>query len=357
MSARSITKRRLLVVAGLVVIAASSLRMFLSQVVVEASSTLRLEPSTRLYCRNWLPADGCMWEIGGNGKQVRALPPGVSGEPSRQLHSGHRWFAHVRPSGGRGDAESAISHGLCVMRDDGLTVALPLPVGVEPLAGSVRWPAHAEDRALAWIGRRRDASGDTVEGGIYMTRLEYDKEDGIVGGKQHKDSPLVSLPLVTNADSDQWGNSSVPDAESHDWSPDGKSVVLVSMRGELSVVEVDAGAITHLSAPRASGAAWSPDGSLIAFKIREPLGGIAVVGAKGGTAEVVFGPEQGIPFAVTQPQWLPAGCSMIVGYLSPEHVPPGQPAKPALVVLDLVKGRYETIAAEVTGSVIPVASR
>jgi hypothetical protein len=72
---------------------------------------------------------------------------------------------------------------------------------------------------------------------------------------------------------------------------------------------------------------------------------------------VVFGPEQGIPFAVTQPQWLPAGCSMIVGYLSPEHVPPGQPAKPALVVLDLVKGRYETIAAEVTGSVIPVASR
>jgi len=285
------------------------------------------------------------------------LPEGVSGEPSRRLHAGHRWFADTHRSSGEPGVGQTTPRGLRVKRDNGLTIELPLPPGVEPLADSVRWPLHTADRALAWVGRRCDSSGAVLEGGIYMTQLEYDREGRIVGGKARTDSPLVSLPLVTGADSDQWGHSLVPDVESQDWSPDGSSVVLVSRKGELSVVEVDSGTVVQLTDHRASGAVWSPDGDLIAFKIRRPLGGIAIVPAKGGVVEVVFGPEQGMPFAVTSPYWLPSGSCMVVGYVSSEWIAPEQPVKPALILLDLINGRYRSLTTKVAGSVLPVAWR
>lgn len=357
MYTRSLMNRTVLVVSAFALIAVSSLLTFLSRADVKGMASLSLEAPARIYCRSYLPADGCMCEIGGNGKQVRALPPGVSGEPSRQLHSSRRWFACVRASGGRAGAESATSYGLCVVRDDGLTIALPLPAGVEPLTGSVRWPLDTGDRTLTWIGRRRDASGAIVEGGIYTTQLEYDAQDCIVAAKQQNNFPVVPLPLVPYTDVDQWPDSPLPDAESQDWSPDGSSVVIVSLKGALSIVKVGTGETMRLSVPPASGAVWSPDGSLIAFKVREPLGGIAVVEANGEAAEVVFGPEQGIPFAVTEPHWLPSDSRLVIGYVTAEYVAPEQPVKLALIVLDLVKGRYETVAAEVAGSVIPVACR
>lgn len=353
----SIPKGRLLVVAVCGACAASSLRTFLSQAEVEEVPISRPYASTTMYCRNWLPGDGRVWEVIGGSGETRMLPEGVSGEPSRRLHAGHRWFADIHRSGGEPGVGPATPRDLYVTRDDGFTIKLPLPPGVEPLADSVQWPLHTEDHTLAWVGRRCDRSGAVLEGGIYTTQLEYDPEGRIVGGKAPTESPLLSLPLVAGADSDQWGHSLVPDVESQDWSPDGSSVVLVSRKGELSVVEVDSGTVVQLTDHRASGAVWSPDGDLIAFKMREPLGGIAIVPAKGGVVEVVFGPEQGTPFAVTPPHWLPSGSCMIVGYVSSEWIAPEQPVKPDLIVLDLINGRYRSLPTKPAGSVVPVAWR
>jgi hypothetical protein len=285
------------------------------------------------------------------------LCQGVGGEPSRGLHARRRWFADVqRQAGGNGSAAQPL-YRLHVIRDDGFALTMPEGSGVEPMPGSVRWPSHANDRMLAWIGRRWNNAGAVVEGGIYTAEVRYDKQDSIVELKGVSEAPTVSLPLIKVSDSGAWYRSIVPDADSHDWSPDGESIVLASVKGELRRVEIGQKLVKRLTEYPASDPVWSPDGQLVAFRIRSPFGGMAIVSSTGGEPEVVFGPLQGTPFAVTAPCWSPSGRHVLFGYLAPRNTPPEQPADVDLMVVDLLERRYVNLTPDIPGALRPLAWR
>jgi hypothetical protein len=358
MTTRSPLRRCLLAVGVLALSTVSGVVMHLHGAEHTSRNPFLSENETGLiYGRTWPDRESRMWQMGSCWEQHRVLPEGVRGEPSRGLHAGHRLFADVRPSENESDPAANKRYRLHVICDDGATIGLPHDSNIEPMPGSVRWPLHAEDRMLAWIGRRWDSTGAVAQAGIYVAEVEYDNDGSIAGIKQVSQSPLVSLPVVTFGDLDPWYRSPVPDADSHDWSPDGKAIVVVSTGGRLQSIEVASGAKKLLTECPASHPVWSPDGRRIAFTVRRPLGGVAIVDSTGGEPEVVFGPMQGTPFAVTSPCWSPSGQCIMVGYIGPQYMPPERPIDVDLVVIDLAEGRYVNLTPYSPGAIMPTASR
>ncbi len=358
MTTRSLLRCCLLAAGLLVLSTVSGMMMRLHGAETPARNPFFSEDETGLiYGRSWPDRESRMWQMGSCWEQRRLLPEGVRGEPSRRLHAGHRLFADVRQPENPSRSAANERYRLHVISDDGSTTRLSHRSDIEPMPGSVRWPARAEDRMLTWIGRRWDSTGTVAEAGVYAAEVDYDNDGNIAGIKEASQSPLVSLPLVTFGDSDPWYALPVPDADSYDWSPDGKAIVVGSIRGKLLTIEVASGATKLLTDCPASHPVWSPDGSRIAFTVRKPLGGVAIVDSIGGEPEVVFGPMQGTPFAVTSPCWSPSGQCLMVGYIGPQCTPPERPVDVDLMVLDLAEHRYVNLTPYSPGAIMPTASR
>lgn len=357
-SSRRILTRYSLFVTLFAVSVVSGTMIFLHRSEVpDREAVLSEQGSGTIYCRLWQDVDGKTRQLTAGSTGLGALPMNVRGEPCRLVQGTRRWFADARQSAGPSDASLGRRYRLVVVREDGLTVQLSDGHDIEPQPGSVRWPIHARDEMLSWIGRRWNGDGVVVEGGIYTARLVRDEQGNISAVENVSESPVVDLPLAVIRESGEWFRSPVPDAESLDWSPDGKRIALASREGGLYAVDVDGGQPMLMTRSPAADPLWSPDGRMIAFKIRTPLGGVAIIPATGGTPEVIFGPLQGTPFAVTSPCWSPSARYIVFGYMGPGVARPEQPVEMDLMAVDLVEHRYVNLTRDMEGAYMPTAWR
>lgn len=92
------------------------------------------------------------------------------------------------------------------------------------------------------------------------------------------------------------------------WSPDSRTLAVVSTTGTLSTVAADGSGTRVLARDACCTPAWSPDGTAIAFTTR--AGTIALVAAD-GSATTLAGP----PGAACAPQWSPDGARLF--YVAP----------------------------------------
>jgi len=324
----------------------------------EASVTPIAEsPPGTIYCCGWPWHDNRLWQMSAGDGTLRPLPEGVWGEPSRQLHAGHRWFADVRPIEGQTYPDGGTRRELFASCDDGQVVRLTDMPDVEPMPGSPRWPTHAQDCAISWIGRRWDPQGRIVEQGIYTIAVRYDPQERIARSSEPIGPPVVSLPLVTVSDAGSWWRTAAPDVDSYDWSPDGYTIAFTSFHGRLCVADLKTGETKTLTMRPALNPSWSPDGRVIVFKIREPLAGIAVISGNGGDIERIFGGAECAPFAVDSPQWSPSGNSVAFGYLTGRDRKPEHPVSMDLVVVNMANTGTTNLTAGVSESLAPIAWR
>ena len=170
-----------------------------------------------------------------------------SGEPSRQLHAGKRWFSEWH----------------FALSDAGDVVSLEIDPQLERLGigteySQPRW--RVGDGSLSWIGRRLDGSGAAVEGGIYTTELDFDALGNVTGAGATE--LLVSLPLVVQGD-----GSLGPDIWSHNWSPDGTQFVYDTSDGQLVIADLLTGTFDEIvtSGPMHL-PQWSPAGDKLMVK-------------------------------------------------------------------------------------------
>lgn len=310
-----------------------------------------------LYCRSWPGGDHRLWQIGADGTRPRLLPDGVSGEPSRHLHAGRRWFIDVRPVPGETCPDGGARHELFAVRDDGRTVRLTRMPDGEPMAGSARWLPHAQDSLIGWIGRRWDTGGRVAEGGVYTMEIGFDDQGNAAGSDKIAAHLAVSRPLRSAPGPDAWSRAAVPDVDSFDWAPDGSSLALTSLRGELLMVRRSTGETRQLTARPASDPSWSPDGSMLAFKIRKAFGGIAVLSVIDSRAEVLVGDARCEPFVVAAPFWSPSGDSVVFGYVDARQNAPELPAQMDVMLAALNTGRCANLTADVSDPLVPVAWR
>jgi WD40 repeat protein len=310
-----------------------------------------------IYCCGSPWNDKRLWQMSADDKSLRPLPEGVWGEPSRQLHAGHRWFVDVRPVEGQSYPDGGARQELFASCDDGQVVRLTDMPDVEPMPGSPRWPLHGKDSMISWIGRRWDAQGGIVEQGIYAIAVRYDSQGRIATSPELIGRPVVSLALTTVSDSDAWYRAAVPDVDSHDWSPDGRAIAMASVRGRLSVADVKTGETRSPTSRPACDPSWSPDGRTIAFKIREPLAGIAVISSDGSDFEPLFGRSESEPFAVGSPQWSPSGDCVAFGCLTGRGQTPEGSVKTNLLVASTADVGIRNLTGDMPKSLSPIAWR
>ena len=172
-----------------------------------------------------------------------------SGEPSRQLHAGKRWFPGWQwPN-------------IFALSDAGDVVSLEIDPQLEGVFSDPSW--RVGDGSLSWIGRRLDGSGAVVEGGIYTTALLFDTLGNVTGAGSTE--LLVSLPLVDRGD-----GSIGPDIATHDWSPDGTQLVYDTRDRQLVIADLSTGTFDEIVT---AGPMWDPQWS--------PAGDKLMVGYEG----------------------------------------------------------------------------
>jgi hypothetical protein len=259
-----------------------------------------------LYCRPWLDAEAPGRALAA-GEQPTTLPLDVTGEPSRALHGGRRWFLSVREVSGRRYSNGAVRREVFATHDDGLTVQLTDRPDLEPAPDTpLRWPIHTHDAQISWIGRRW-TGGKVSEGGIYTARIAFDEKGLAAGLQDQSDTPAIAFSLTQARGSGEWSDAPVPDVCSYDWSPDGQSVVYESVDGEIFVRDTRTASARLLSSERACDPVWSPDGSRIAFKCCRLFGPIVTVRPDGSDARILVSPRADELFTVACPVWSPDG--------------------------------------------------
>ena len=235
--------------------------------------------------------DGLTRTMDADGGNKTALPAGVSGEPSNDLHGGYRWFLQGDP--------------LAAVRDDGgVTVQLTTDVDLEVL-GSARW--SKDDASVSWVARQWD-TGTVVEGGIYVADITFDAGGNVVGLDVQPLGPTIDLTIETN-------NSNLPAGGSHDWAPDGTRIVYDTRAttGSPSVIyvaDLAGGGSTELAS--GGGPVWSPDGAKIAFARWDAILTIDPDGT-GETAIIKAKSRGKDPESIGGPRWAPTSGHLIYG--------------------------------------------
>jgi RNA polymerase sigma factor (sigma-70 family) len=98
---------------------------------------------------------GLTWSMNGDGSGKTALPAGVSGEPSRQLHGGQRWFLQFQPVGGT-YPDGTVRQELFAFRGDGgYAIQLTSQPDLQPFIDWMR-PARwkFDDTKVSWVAAR-----------------------------------------------------------------------------------------------------------------------------------------------------------------------------------------------------------
>lgn len=241
-----------------------------------------------------------------SGGVVRELSDGVQGEPSRLLHRGKRWFLTIRELPAESYPDGSPRREVFWLNEDGRAVQLTNQPDLEPGPFTVRWPRHGQDRQISWIGRRRSTDEQILEGGVYTARLSFNERGEPAGLVSQPQSPVLPLALVQDSGLPRWTTLPVPDACGHDWSPDGRQIVIESVRQELRVADLPAGQPRVLVAEPGCDPVWSPDGSVIAFKQMLPFGAIVTVRPDGG-GEIRVQPASQGDYVVCRPVFAPNG--------------------------------------------------
>lgn len=261
-------------------------------------------PAGTLYVRPFGQSDQ-LWSISESGRP-RKLPPGVTGEPSRYVHGGERWFLTTRPVPHATYPDGACRHELFLLTESGREVQLTDSEDLEPSPFTMRWVANDRDRRIAWIARRWGADQTIREAGIYIAELSVDSAGHVLGLVAQPAAPLLRLALVVDRGYPDWMRAAVPDVCSFDVSPDGSAWVWETLAQELHVSTLDANTTRLLTPRRGCDPVFSPDGDSIAFKPMEPFGPIALVGLDGSLVEEHVPTTPG-PCVVTRPVFSPDG--------------------------------------------------
>ena len=205
--------------------------------------------------------------------------------PSRQLHAGQRWFPVWNGQELLGVSDAGVASAAVSLQND------PLVEG---------WGANWRigDEAIAWTGRRRDATGAVVEGGIYSTPVTFDGAGNLASAGPTE--LFLSFPLV-----DGFNGTLTPDVRTFDWSPDGSQIVYDTYSDETVIADVLSGTIDTVIAD-ASSPRWSPAGDKL--MVGRDHGGrraVGVINLDGSGFKVIE--SSGISWDSVPGVWSPTG--------------------------------------------------
>lgn len=353
----------LLLITGIVVVSSGLLAtLLLNDSSLPATCLLGERPGdvvsgTLYFLRPCLDPDRQMWARRAGDRRGALLAEGVEGEPSYQRHGDHRWFLTMRPGTGSFRPVGPHRLELFAVRDDGRAVQLTKDPGLEALPGVARWVPGSEDRRISWVGRRWGGGGEIVEGGVYQAVVSFDAAGDLVGLAESPARLCLPLDLIESGGKGQADQAKVPDIHSHDWSPDGESIVYDSRKDQLVIVELRTGKTVVVEGP-ASSPSWSPEGKWIAFKREEPYGEIVIVHPDGtGMTKAIDPAAVSAWFTVSSPLWSPDGGRLLYRRLVCDTVHFDAPCEVDAVAMTLDGHERVNLTYEVPGFAYPVAWR
>jgi hypothetical protein len=261
-------------------------------------------PAASIYLEPLIGEDA-RWLVDSGGV-IRELSEGVRGEPSRHLHHGKRWFLTTRALGGQTYSDGSPRREVFCVNEDGHAVKLTNRPDLEPGPFGIRWLPHGNDLQISWIARQRSSEGKIVQGGVYTARLALDEYGEPAGLTAQAQTPVLAVDLVTDWGLSPWTLLPVPDVCGHDWSPDGRKIVIESVRQELRMADLATGEQRLLVTEPGCDPVWSPDGSVIAFKQMQPFGAIITVCPDGRVRKAILPGFEG-DYVVCRPVFAPDG--------------------------------------------------
>ncbi len=258
---------------------------------------------------------GATWSMNGDGSGKVALPTVVTGEPSRQLHGGRRWFLQFQPvTGTYPDGSPRMA--LAAVRDDGaLGVLLANDADLQPFPG---WPNPArwkfDDSKVSWVAMRWVGTTATTAG-IHAADILFDGAGNVLGLATQPTNPLVAGSVVTVS------NLVRPSINDHDWSPDNVKLAFTTTSDSASlrrlhVADTSAPVVTIqvLATSRpAKAPSWSPAAAKIAFQAAEFGGGIWSINATGTGEQLLVRTRSGTINGLLPPHWSQNGQHIVYG--------------------------------------------
>jgi hypothetical protein len=258
---------------------------------------------------------GSTWSMNGDGSSKVALPAVVTGEPSRQLHGGQRWFLQFQPVTGT-YPDGSPRKALAAVRDDGaIGIVLANDADLQPFPS---WPNPArwkfDDSKVSWVAMRWVGTTATTAG-IYAADILFDGAGNVVGLAAQPASPLVPGAVVTV------NNLVRPSINDHDWSPDNirlafttTSDVASQRRLHVANTSVPVATVTVLPTSRTARApSWSPAAAKIAFQTADYPSGIWTISSTGTGEKLVVRTHSGMSNGLYPPHWSQNGQHIVYG--------------------------------------------
>jgi hypothetical protein len=255
---------------------------------------------------------GLTWTMDGSGGNKTSLPAGVSGEPSRLLHGGQRWFLTLQnvpgtyPDGGQRKDLFAIRG------DGGSVVQLTNQADLEPSPfGTPRWTFT--DSKVSWIAGRW-VGGNLVDAGIYSSDILFGGGGDVIGLASAPTTPLIPGGVFTDSN-----YGLVPEIRGHDWSPDGVEIVYATDAGTTgsrllyiadSTVPGGAPQLLPTSVPAAD-PNWSPTGAKIVFQLGAFPGNLYTINPDGSGQKLIVKAHSGFLNTTSLPRWSANGAHVV----------------------------------------------